>query len=479
MRRHRNPAPPRSARRPLALIVAAISALGLARPAAAQAPVGAEVLRARIDSFAATTLADGLISGFSIAVQRGDDLLLARGYGYADVENQIAADPKTIYRIGSITKQFTAAAIMQLVERGLVKLDDPITSYLPDYPTQGRRITVRHLLTHTSGVRSYPSDDTPAANLPRDITDAQLRAIIKAEPLEFEPGTRFKYSNAGYLLLGMIVSAVSGQTYGDYLRDRISAPLGLAGTSLCQASSIPGAALGYEIADGKRRPASPLSLTHAGAAGAVCSSVVDLLAWTTALRGGKAIGRASYGTMVTPVVLSDGTEVPYGFGIRPVKRLEGHFSMSHGGGINGFSSQLDYFPEADLTIAVSSNTYGDHVRRIADVAARLALGIPMPHVLDAQLLESEMDLYAGTYQVATPDQAWTVARRGGWLYLEIADREPSRLRSQGDHVFVPLYSDFARITFQVEGGRVTGLTLDECVPTDQSRCRAREGSRAR
>jgi CubicO group peptidase (beta-lactamase class C family) len=460
------------------LITATASVIGLARSTEAQAPVRRDSLAAKVESFATATFADGLISGFSVAVKQGNDLLLAHGYGFADLENRVPAGPGTIYRIGSITKQFTAAAILRLVERGLVGLDDPITKFLPGYRAEGRRVTIRQLLTHTSGIRSYPSDDTPASSLPHDLSDAELRALIEAEPLEFEPGSRFRYSNAGYLLLGMIVAAASGQSYADYLRREIAAPLGLSGTAHCEDGGIKArVARGYEVAQGQRRDPSPLSLTHAGAAGALCSSVVDLLGWMSALRDGRVIRRASYDTMIAPAVVSDGTEVPYGFGIRPAPRLEGRFSVSHGGGINGFSSQLDYFPEADLTVAVISNTYGDHVRRLADAIARWVLGIPMPTPLDAPRTVTELDGYAGTYRLTSPDQSWAVVRRDRWLYLEIDGREPSRLRSQGDHVFVPLYNDFTRITFRIEDGRATGLNLHECVPTDQRRCRDRQGVR--
>ena len=435
-------------------------------------------LVSKIDSLAAASLVDGMVSGFSIGVKKGDDLLLAQGYGMADLDNQVPAGAHTVYRIGSITKQFTAAAVLQLVERGLLSLDDPLTQFFPDYPAHGPSVTVRHLLTHTAGVRSYPSDDTPVETLPLDFSDRELRALIEAEPFDFEPGESFRYSNAGYMLLGMIVTEASGQPYPRYLQDHIFDPLGLNRSSVCDTRRItPGAARGYVLEGTELFRASYLSMTHPGAAGALCSSVFDLLSWTSALKGGRVVAKASYGLMATPAVLDDGSEVPYGFGLRPVERLEGRLSVSHSGGINGFSSQLDHFPEADLTIAVISNTYGPHVRLVADVIARWALGIPMPTVRDEVRSVEELSAYSGAYHVSNPDQEWTVVRRGDWLFLEIDDRAPSRLRSQGEHVFVPQYSDFTRITFSVDKGRATGLSLLECVPMEQSRCRNREGRR--
>jgi hypothetical protein len=178
--------------------------------------------------------------------------------------------------------------------------------------------------------------------------------------------------------------------------------------------------------------------------------------------------------MVTPTSLADGTQVPYGFGSEVRARLEGRLSVFHGGGTPGFSSRLDYYPDADLTIAVMSNTYGDHSSRISDAIARWALGIPMPTVLDAQRSVEELETYVGAYRVS--NQEWRVVRRGAWLFVEIDDRDPSRLKSQGDHVFVPQYSDFTRITFLVDDGKATGIGLSECQPMNQSLCRTREGS---
>ena len=467
-------------RAPLVSVLLPLSVFSFVASAEAQEPLWGGALVEKIDSLAQAVLADGRVSGLSVGVKRGQDVLIAQGYGLADLENQVPAGPHTVYQIGSVTKQFTAAAIMRLVDSGAIGLDDPITKFLPDYPTQGHHITIRHLLTHTSGVRSYPSDDTPEETLPLDISTAELLARIQAEPFDFAPGESYRYSNAGFVLLGMIVEAASDQTYAQYMQEHLFEPLGLSRSSVCDARRImPGRARGYTLEGGTLLHAERVSTTHMGGAGALCSTVFDLLSWTSALKSGRVVSEASYEAMVTPALLADGTEVPYGFGLRVRSRLEGRLSVAHGGGVPGFSSQVDHFPEADLTIAVISNTYGDHARLAADAIARWALGIPMPTVLDQQRSVDELEAYVGTYHVSSPDQQWSVVRQGGWLFLEIDDRAPSRLRSQGDHVFVPQYSDFARITFLVDNGRATGLSLHECVPMDQSRCRARGGSRVR
>lgn len=459
-------------------ILSLLFLLFAADPAIGQQPVSGGALAAKIDSIAAATLADGLVSGLSIAVRQGPDFLLAQGYGFADLENAAPAGPHTVYNVGSITKQVTAAAILQLVERGVMTLDDPITRFLPGFSTQGRQVTIRHLLTHTSGIRSYPSDDTPPETLPADVSDADLLAIIEAEPFDFEPGAAFRYSNAGYVLLGMIVENATGLDYDAYMRENVFAPLGMTRTSVCDRRRItPDRADGYVRVGYQLLHADPVSPTHMGAAGFLCSSAFDLLTWSDALTDGRVVSPATYEMMTSPATTADGTEIPYGFGIQVGARLEGRPSLYHGGGVPGVSSRLDRYPEADLTIAVISNTYGDHVLRITDAIARWALGIPMPLVLDETRSIEEMAMYEGTYRVdGSPD--WIVRRHDDWLFVEIGDRPTSRLRSQGEHVFVPDYSDFARITFAVEDGRAARFTIHECVPSEQSRCRTRVGMRA-
>ena len=199
---------------------------------------------------------------------------------------------------------------------------------------------------------AYPSDDTPLETLPLDISGAELRTLIQAEPFDFAPGESYAYSNSGFVLLGMIVAAVSDQSYAQYMQDRIFGPLGLSRSSVCDARRVtPGRARGYELEEGELLHAAYVSTTHMGGAGSLCSTVFDLLSWTSALKSGRVVTRASYETMVTPAGLADGREVPYGFGLQVSARLEGRPSVSHAGGVPGVSSALDHFPDADLTIA--------------------------------------------------------------------------------------------------------------------------------
>ncbi len=361
---------------PLLLLACLITTALTPWLASAQEALWGGALVRKIDSLAEATLAQGPVAALSIAVKRGGDLLLVRGYGRADIENDVPATAETVYRIGSITKQFTAAAVMQLVEAGKIGLDDPMTTYLPDYPMQGHEVTIRQLLTHTSGIKSFTglADWRPRSKL--DLTDEELLTIFNVEPFDFAPGERFLYNNSGYYLLGVIIEKAVGETYREYLNAHLFGPLGLTGSSYCdERPIIRGRAEGYELVDGELLNDEYLSMNPPGAAGALCSTVLDLLSWTSALRTERVVSAASYRQMTTSGTLDDGSTTGYAFGLR-VGELEEHPFVSHGGGINGFSTMLAHYPEADLDVVVLSNTAGGHPARIAETIARWALGAP-------------------------------------------------------------------------------------------------------
>jgi D-alanyl-D-alanine carboxypeptidase len=345
--------------------------------AASQEAVWGGELVERIDSLASATLRDGPVAGLTIGVKRGGDLLMVKGYGVADIENTVPMTAGTVYRIGSLTKQFTAAAIMQLVEAGKIGLDDPIQRYLPDYSTQGHEVSIRHLLTHTSGIKSYTSLGDVfwlEAGL-LDLSHAQMRALFEEEPFDFAPGEEYRYNNSGYYLLGVIIEVVSGEVYGDYLETHLFRPLGLTRSLYCHESQIiPGRAEGYEQGDGELLNDGSISMNTPGAAGAMCSTVPDLLSWTRALRSGRVVSEASYQAMTTSGQLNDSSAIGYGFALG-VGTLEGHSRVAHTGGINGFSTVMAHYPDSDLDIVVLSNTSSAAPGQIESRIARWALGI--------------------------------------------------------------------------------------------------------
>ncbi|MGH7720140.1 MAG: serine hydrolase domain-containing protein [Gemmatimonadaceae bacterium] len=358
-----------------AFTLVGLATLAAARTSSAQVP-SPQALRAAIDSIAEAEIKTGTVAGISIAVMRGDEVIVAKGYGMADVENQVPATENTVYRIGSITKQFTAAAIMQLAEQGKLSLDDELTKYFRDYPTQGRRVTVRHLLNHTSGIRSYTAlGPRWFATTPLEVPADSIVALFSREPFDFAPGERFLYNNSGYFLLGLIVEKASGQSYPAYLEEHFFKPLGLSATHYCnERPIIRHRAEGYSVVAGQLANDAPMSMTHPYSAGALCASVLDLLAWQKALTGGKVVSAASYREMTTPRPLPGGAAMSYGYGLG-VGDLQGHRKVGHGGGINGFVSQLALYPADSLAIAVLVNTEGQTAGRLERHIAHLALGI--------------------------------------------------------------------------------------------------------
>jgi D-alanyl-D-alanine carboxypeptidase len=441
----------------LALFVV-IGSVVIAAPVAAQDELWGDDMIAMVDSLAEATLADGPVASLSIGLRRGDDVLMVKGYGLADIEHDVPATGETVYRIGSITKQFTAAAVMQLVEAGKIGLDDPITDYLPDYPTQGHDVTIRHLLQHTSGIKSYTSLEAWLPKMTLDLTDEELLALFKDEPFDFAPGVRFLYNNSGYYLLGMIIEQASGQTYREYLDDHLFEPLGLTGSSYCdERPIIPGRAEGYATEDGQLLNDAPLSMNQPGAAGALCSTTWDLLAWMADLREGEVVSRESYRLMTTKGILTDQSETGYGFGLF-VNPMNGHPQIGHGGGINGFNTAMAYYPEIDLDVVVLSNTEGPSAGSVSRLIAKRALGVPI--VLDASLSVEELAVYEGVYELR-PGFELSIVVRGRRLFSQATGQSRSRLRAQGNHVFIPTFDDDVRLVFQVEDGLASSLVLHQ------------------
>lgn len=335
-----------------------------------------EPLLARIDSVVSAHMAKNQNVGLSIGIEHRGELLLARGYGSADLESSAPATAETVYRIGSITKQITAALVLQLVEQGKVGLDDDLTKFLPDYPTQGRRITIHHLLTHTSGIRSFTGLGPRYATFSRlDLTEDQLIAEFAKEPFDFEPGAQYRYNNSAYFLLGVIVGKVTGTPYPALVERALFAPLGLASSSYCHNTRlIPKRAQGYAINQGVVVNDHPISMNIPGGAGALCSTVLDLLAWQRSLDGGRVLGPQLLASMRSGKVES-GTTGQYGYGV-VVGALQGHAQVAHSGGINGFSSWLATYPEDRLTVVVLTNNASGQAPVLGAALARLVLGLP-------------------------------------------------------------------------------------------------------
>jgi D-alanyl-D-alanine carboxypeptidase len=297
--------------------------------------------------------------GLSVAIARDDRILVEQGLGKADLEFDAPANAQTIFRIGSITKQFTAASIMKLVEHGKLKLDDDLHKYLPSFDTGGRVVTIRQLLNHNSGVPNVTAQPGFITDIaPREVTDEQMLATIKDVPFDFEPGKGWSYSNTGYLLLGMIIKVVDGRSYDRFMQEELFGPLDLIRTRQgSEREIIKNRAQGYSggAASAPRMNDAAINMNVPGAAGSLSSTAGDLVRWQIALVDGRAVSADSYRQMITSTVASSRGNARYGFGLQ-VEDVDGARRISHGGSIPGFNSTLHYLPDARLHVAVISNS---------------------------------------------------------------------------------------------------------------------------
>ena len=425
------------------------------------------VLTQRVDSLVAAALARP-VAAISVAVIKGRDTLVMKGYGLADIENDVAATPQTVYRIGSITKQFTSAAVMQLVEAGTISLDDDITKYVPNAPTHGRHVLVRHLLNHTSGIPSYTDVGPSFGRVIRlDLPHDSLVATVAHDSLLFEPGTHFYYNNTGYFLLGMLLEKVTGKPYGTYLAERLFTPLGMTSTTYCGTRQIiKHRAQGYDVARGQLVNTDFLSMELPFAAGSLCSTVGDLAKWTAALNAGRVVSAASYHQMTTPVRLPSGRSMNYGFGLT-ADTLGSHRMIQHGGGINGFITFLTYFPDDTLTVAVLANTSPAPSDAVALNIARVVLGMPLVGgPTPPKDLPTTAELRAklvGAYALTQPDGTKRTIRivdEAGVLKAQAEGQPSARLLFQGGTTFAADAMPGARFRFDVTGAQATGFQLD-------------------
>lgn len=391
--------------------------------------------------------ADG--PGATVIVVKDGKTVLRRAYGMADAAARKPLSPDASLRLGSITKQFTATAILMLAEEGKLALSDDITRFFPDYPSGGKKITVEHLLTHTSGIASYTSKNAYAAGMAKDLTVAQMIDSFKNDPLDFEPGTQYRYNNSGYFLLGAIIEKVSSQPYATFLEQRIFTPLGMRDTAYegHERGKAP-RALGHSVGEKGFERASALSMTQPYAAGALVSTVDDLARWDAAIGAGKLLSPASWRRAFTPYTLANGKSTGYGYGWE-VRKLMGAPVIAHGGGINGFSTYAQRLPEQKVFVAVLSNADGGLVNPavVANRAAAIAIGKPFPEFKEIALDGATLARYAGVYEI---DKATTRTFRheGNGLTMQRSGRPPLALKAFSQNgFFIPdglEYFEFTR-----------------------------------
>jgi len=324
-------------------------------------------LDGRVDALVAAEMREQRVPGLALAVLRDGKPVKAQGYGLANVELNVAVKPETVFQTGSVGKQFTATAVMMLVEEGKVGLDDKLSKYLDGTPTSWKDVTVRNLLTHTSGIADYTDSEYTKAggliNLRGDYTEAELYQRFVQLPLDFEPGTKWKYSNTGYALLGFVIHKVTGEFYGDFLQERIFRPLGMNATRIIsEADIVPNRASGYELVKGEIKNQEWVSATlNTTADGALYTNVMDLGKWDAALYTEKLLKRGSFEQMWTPVRLKDGKTYPYGFGWF-LNEANGHRLIEHDGAWQGFTMNISRYVDDRLTVIVMTNLDSEHAK---------------------------------------------------------------------------------------------------------------------
>lgn len=336
--------------------------------------------------------------GMAVVIQQGRNIIYSGAYGKANIELNVPLTSKSVFRIGSLTKQFTGAAIMMLQEQGKLSIQDDIHKYIPDFPTKGNMIKITHLLSHTSGLGDYTDNEHIVEKLIQTpVTVDEMLSLFAKESILFKAGEQMAYSNSGYVLLGKIIEVVSGQSYADFIEQNIFKKLGMNQSSYGGRKIVNNRAAGYTEEDGIYN-ASIIDMSWPYSAGSLLSTVHDLALWNYSLVNGKIISKKSYKQMIAYYILSDGSKSAYGFGLEN-KLLNKFKAIGHDGLIPGYSSDSLYFPEKDTFVAVLTNSDSIDPRGIVRLLAAKALNIDMPEFKKAKIETSKLNKFIGTYRV--------------------------------------------------------------------------------
>jgi len=392
----------------------------------------------------------------SVLVAKDGNILLAKGYGVANAEHEIPNTPETKFRLGSITKQFTATAVLILQDQGKLKVTDLIGKYLSDAPKAWEKVTIHHLLTHTSGIPSYTDDPSYMKSMTKPETVESMIARFKDKPLEFEPGSKFRYDNSGYFLLGAIIDKVSGKPCGAFLKEAVFEPLGMTNTGYDRhATVLPKRASGYNRQGNGLVNAPYLDMNQPYAAGSLYSTVGDLFKWDRALKAGKPVSKAAMAAMFTPFK----DKYAYGWAIDDRK---GHKQIGHGGGINGFATDFERYPEDDVCVVVLCNVLPANPGKVTRDLAGIVFGetVALPRVRVVAKVDPKIyDDYVGKYQLA-PTFVLTVTRDGDRIMTQATGQEKVEIFPESETKFFLKVVD-AQVTFVKEDGKVAHLILHQ------------------
>jgi CubicO group peptidase (beta-lactamase class C family) len=388
----------------------------------------------------------------SVLVARAGKVLLSQGSGMANLEHGVANSPQTKFRLGSVTKQFTAVAILQLQEQGLLKVNSPISTYLPDYP-QGGLITVHHLLTHTAGIPNYTSFPDYVQKQRTAMTLDEIITWFSDKPLEFAPGKRYSYSNSGYTLLTKLIEAVSGQPYAGYLQHHIFEPLGMNDSGYDQAEPIlPHRASGYAPATKRYQHAAFVDMSIPSGAGGLYSTVEDLYKWDQTLYTDAVLSQSSRQLMFAPAVEmgEEGGNAHYGYGW-VIDHVYECNRVGHGGRIDGFTTSIARYPNEQVVIIVLSNLETAPVASISNDLAAILFGkeYKLPQKRQAIALNPAIyETYEGDYELA-PGIILSVTAESQRIFVQLTGQERIELFPESATQFFVKVVD-AQLTFVVE-----------------------------
>ncbi len=410
-------------------------------------------------------LLDGQFSvslpGCEVLIAKKSEIVYHKAFGSANLELNVPIQPGMVFNIASITKQFTAVAILQLVEQGKISLDDSLQKFIPDFPPKPYTITIKNLLTHTSGIPDYMQIDYRSPNMERwDFKPHQLIDSFKYHALDFEPGTRFSYSNSGYYLLGYIIQKVSGLRYEDYIQQKLLTPLGLTHTYFDSAGIIiRGRVNGYKKDGDALKNTDFWSPTIEYSAGGLISNTDDLFKWHQALYTYGVLKKETLEKAFSSYRLKDGTATGYGYGWF-VKTANGIHSIEHQGGLPGFVCNEIYFPAEDVFIAVLCNSGAVSIDALSVSLSAIALGKSLQS--DIQPAQAILDDYTGTYQLTIDTgRTITMVKENGRLVAKVSATEtiPVMFRSETKFQFKNLLD--ADCEFIRENGKVIQFNVSQ------------------
>jgi CubicO group peptidase (beta-lactamase class C family) len=416
---------------------------------------------------------EGDSAGAAVLIAKDGEILYQKAFGFANIEERIPVTPETKFRIGSITKQFTAAAILKLQEDGLLSVNDRLSKFIPDFP-RGDEVTIHHLLTHTSGIHSFTSHPEFLKTVAEKVDPEDMVETIKQKDFDFDPGEKWLYNNSGYFILGYIVQKVSGESFGDYLKSHFFDPLEMNNTGIHSWDlNLENEAVGYSYGNGKYQKAMKWDMSRAGGAGALYSTVGDLYRWNEAIFNGQLLSESSLKAAFTPVKLNDGSEAnalgaKYGYGWMLLE-VRGLKEIQHGGGFDGFNAHLTRYPEHNFTVAVLTNCLPPRppeegsVGLVSAAGARAIAYIYLWDRMEAMpIYEEDMtvakdvyDDYVGRYDYGTYGAILEVTREGDQLFAQMGSQPKVEIFPSSENEFFWKVVD-AQITFvRNEEGQVT------------------------